>query len=233
MFSGYLSRAFKALIVASLLVTSLAAFVAQSAHAGIISGVQTFGIQSGTGPGMGTVDVPVILTPNGNNDNQLGGGINDNNIIVPIKLFNNIGYIDILFNVSNSGGSTEYKVFESVDNNTLIPWSSYTMQLGFGTGLAFNNVGGSGDGLDFDFPNFDLFPTSSLFTSVVATEDMLVYSGGIQSTGAGTYQFRIDVPDGITQFTLRQTPVAVPEPGSFCLLGALASLGLLAYRCRS
>ena len=35
-----------------------------------------------------------------------------------------------------------------------------------------------------------------------------------------------DVPDGITQFTLRQTPVAVPEPGTLLLAG-LAALGMV------
>lgn len=232
---GYLSTAFKALTVGSL-VLACQTISGNSAHAGIISSVQMFGPQAGTGTGLGTVNVPVIVTSNPNNDNQAGGGPNDNNITVPVKRFDNVGYIDIVFNVSNSGvsgsGTTEYKFFEAVDNNTFIPWTSYIMELGFGTGPAFNNIGGAGDGLDFDDPNYDVFPTSSAFASVANTEDMLVFSNGIQGTGSQTYQFRIDVPDGIQQFTLRQRPVPVPEPSSMLLLGGVTGAGILAYRRR-
>ncbi len=219
----------------SKLVSTLIAFFSCAAisHAGMITSAQIFGSQAGTGPGLGTVSVPAILTLNMNNDN-IAGGITDNNITVPVKRFDNVGYIDIVFNVANTGGTTEYKVFESVDNNTFLPWSSYTMQLGYGFGAGFTNIGGALDGLDFDFPNFDTPPTSSAFTNVALNEDLLVYSNGLQSTGSETYQFRIDVPDlppGVTSFTIRQTPVAVPEPG-LCVLGAAASVGGLLLRRR-
>lgn len=207
---------------------------ASLSHAGMILSAQIFGGQAGTGPGLGTVSVPAILTLNMNNDN-IAGGPTDNNITVPVKRFDNVGYIDIVFNIANTGGTTEYKVFESVDNNTFLPWSSYTMQLGYGFGPGFNNIGGALDGLDFDFPNFDTLPTSSAFTNVALNEDLLVYSNGLQLTGSETYQFRIDVPDlppGVTSFTIRQTPVAIPEPG-LCVLGAAACFGgLLIHRRR-
>ena len=50
-----------------------------------------FGTEAGTGPGMGDVSVPVILTLNLDNDNQPGGGPLDNNITVPIKRFDHPG----------------------------------------------------------------------------------------------------------------------------------------------
>ncbi len=106
------------------------------------------------------------------------------------------------------------------------------MQLGFGVGTSFNNIGGVGDGLDFDDPNYDVFPSSSAFSTVVNTADMLVFTTGLQGTGSQTYQFRIDVPDGITQFTLRQSPVAIPEPSSLLVLSSLVGVGALAYRRR-
>lgn len=209
--------------------------MAASSHAGIIQSAEMFGFQAGTGPGLGTVTVPVILTQNANNDNQPGGGSLDNNITVPVKRFDNLGYIDIVFNVVSSGGVTEYKFFEAVDNNSFTPWTSYTMQLGFGFGSGFNNLGGAGDGLDFDFPNYDLFPSSSAFSTVVPTEDLLVFTNGLQTTGSQTYQFRVDVPDGISSFTIRQTPIynpdVIPEP-SLLLLSGVAGLGILVYRRR-
>ena len=42
--------------------------------------------------------------------------------------------------------------------------------------------------------------------------------------GAGL--FHIDVPDGITEFTLRQEPIAIPEPGSAALLLLTAGLAM-------
>ncbi|MBN1854918.1 MAG: hypothetical protein JW829_19445, partial [Pirellulales bacterium] len=89
------------------------------------------GVISISGPGLGNVAVPVILTPSPANDNQPSVPPADNNITVPVKRFDNVGYIDIEFAVVPDNGVTEYYVFESVDNNTGIDWSSYVMELGF------------------------------------------------------------------------------------------------------
>ena len=153
----------------------------------------------------------MISTVNVNNDNQTGGGPADNNITVPIKRFDNVGYIDIEFNVSSTSGVTEYKVTESVDNDTGIFWSSYTMQLGFGIGNQFV-LSGPGDGLDFDAPLYDLLPTSGAFASVITNEDVLVFNNGVHNLALQLYTLRIDVPDDRVRFTLRQYPTAVPEP---------------------
>src|SRR5829696_1963130 len=112
-----------------------------------------------SGPGLGLVLVPAIITANPNNDNQIGtGGTNDNNVVIPLKRFDVNDYIDLVFTVDPSEGVTEYKVTEFVDNNTGINWSSYKIQLGFGTGGGFV-LSPVGDGLDFDFPTFDAPPT--------------------------------------------------------------------------
>ncbi|MGA2063282.1 MAG: choice-of-anchor F family protein [Thermoguttaceae bacterium] len=202
------------------------AILSSTADAGLIP---VGGAEPATGPGMGSVSVPVILTLNPDNGNLAGGGPLDNNITVPIKRFDNPGYIDIVFDVTPTNGVTEYKVFESVDNNTLTNWSSYLIELGFGSGASFIQSP-SGDGLDFGAPNYTPPLVSSAFSTVVPTEDLLVFTNGTQGSGSETYQFRIDVPNLSTgTFTLRQIPIPVPEP-SACLLLLCALTCMWLYR---
>ena len=185
-----------------------------------------------SGPGVGLVAVPNVLTTLPNNDNEAGPGAN--NIAIAVKRFDANGFIDIEFNTAGSGGTTEYLIFEAVDNNTGVPWINYTMQLGFGTGVNFQQSA-AGDGLDFDAPNFDAAPTSTAFPGVVTGEDLLTFGGGIHGAGLQTYQVRIDVPDFVGRpqtFTLRQTPVPIPEPATLALAGA-AMIGALCVRRRS
>jgi PEP-CTERM motif len=195
---------------------------------------QITGVASISGPGLGFVAVPAITTFNFDNDNQTGGGPDDNNIVVPLKRFDNSDYIDIEFTVAPTNGITEYKVFEFVDNNTGDNWINYNMQLGTGVGAAFV-PSPSGDAIDFDHPSFDTPPSSAAFSSVAMGEDALSFSNGTHMAGAQPYQFRLDVgrflsPDGSGTFTLRQTPI-VPEPASFALAGlAIAALSLLRRR---
>ena len=111
---------------------ALAGFFSDSASAGVITGVTAFGANSGTGPGLGTVAVPAIITLTPNNYNVPAAGVPDNNVLVPIKRFDHNGNIDIEFHVAPSQGTTEYQVFESVDNNTGTTWNQYNMSLGFG-----------------------------------------------------------------------------------------------------
>ncbi len=211
---------------------SLAWLWATSASAGTITGATMFGINAGTGPGLGTVSVPAIVTVTANNDDVPASDVLDSNIIVPIKRFDNNGFIDIEFSVAATAGVTEYLVFESVDNNTGVNWNGYQMYLGFGVGAAFVPSPG-GDGLDFDAPLFTTAPTSSVMPIVALGEDSLLWSGGVQGAGAESYQFRLDVPDlspfpGVGTFTIRQIPIAVPEPSSVAL-AAFAFVSLAAW----
>jgi len=131
------------------IVLSSSSFLA-AAHAGTITAASGF---AGS-PGLGTVSVPIFFTLNPANDNQVGGGGADNNVAVPFKVFDNNGYIDIEFTVTPDNGVTEYRVTESVDNNTGTLWSQYDMILGYGVGAGFVPAT-AGDGLDFDFNSFE------------------------------------------------------------------------------
>lgn len=154
------------------------------------------------------------------------------------KDFTGIGFSDIEFEVVDSGGVTEYAIVEGVLNNTGSDWASYHVQLGFGTGTDFV-ISPSSDGLDFDAPfynstiSFDPTPYLS-FPSYTASEDVIDAfgpPGQLDFQYNEPFVFHIDVPDGITSFTLRQYPVAVPEPASVLLLAMLV-LGGLTRRAR-
>jgi hypothetical protein len=187
------------------------------------------------GPGLGFVAVPAIVTLTPDNDNVPAAGVGDNNIVVPLKRFDNNGVIDIEFTVAPSNGVTEYVVSEFVDNNTGLPWIGYNMFLGYGVGAAFTPL--AGDGLDFDFPTYDTPPTSGAFPAWAPLgEDGLAFFGGLHASGAQQYVVRIDVPNiatvRLSRFTLRQVPVPIPEPGTIALACLALASGLVIGRRR-
>lgn len=192
-----------------------------SLHAGQIVGFSwSSGIASIAGE---PVDPPI----DPNNDNVVGASPNE--VVVTQKDFFGVnGVADIVFNVIDSGGTTEYFFVEGVSNSSGIDWSQYRIELGFGEGAGFV-ASTPGDGLDFDTPDEDSpFDFSVFFPSAaLEDEDTILAEGGIFPYLAFTtppFQFSVDVPDGIESFTLRQIPIAVPEPTSAALIG----LGVLA-----
>lgn len=205
------SRSLMALLVAFAWV----GFSAQL-HAGKITAITWF---SGVGSVAGEFIGPLV---DPNNDDVVGDSPNE--LLVTQKAYFAIGPVDLEFTVEDTGGVTEYTFREGVDNGTGIPWSSYRMELGFGVGALFT-PSLADDGLDFDSPDFNSppdFTGSGYFTTVAESEDELVASGGIFPVSgfpSPLYRFNIDVPDGITSFTIRQQPVPVPEPGSILLTG--------------
>ena len=91
------------------------------------------------------------------------------------------------------------------------------------------------DGLDFDFPNQDPAPASTIFPTIDHQSEILDFSGGtVPAFGTVGFSFSIDVSDiPNNQFTLRQIPngvpvAVVPEPATLALLsvGVLASAAL-------
>ena len=115
----------------------------------------------------------------------------------------------------------------------------YHIELGYGFDAAFVKST-PGDGLDFDFPDYDsgleFNPPPGFYfpTATNTTEDDIVAGGGVMPNGgfAGYFRFSVDVPDGITQFTVRQSPIPggiVPEPCT-CVLGLLGLFSFSMYR---
>ena len=194
--------------------------------------VTTFNWYSGVAS-LASTTISPLSAPN--NDDVAGPS--PNTIFVTQKDYKAIGPVDITFDVINSGGVSEYSVVEGVYNGTGLNWSSYHIELGFGHGLGFVKSL-AGDGLDFDAPDFNsplVFDPAPgfFFPLATATEDDIYASGGVMpfASFAGYFKFSVDVPDGIASFTIRQSPVAVPEPTSFALscLG-LVGLGVIAWR---
>jgi len=188
-------------------------------QAGQITGFTWFsGVASVAGTSFSPPSAP-------NNDDV--AGTSPNGIFVTQKDYTAIGPVDLVFDVSDTGGTTEYLVTEGVQNNTGLDWGYYHIELGFGQGVDFEKST-SGDGLDFDAPDFnsDFFfnPSPGFFPTVDVTEDDIVASGGVMPdfSFAGYFLFHIDVPDGITSFTIRQSPIEVPEPSTL----ALTAMGL-------
>lgn len=182
------------------------------------------------GNGNGTANA-IVITTVPNNDNVVAG---NPNLLTNGKNFSSVGPIDIVYSASNSTATTEYAVSEGIANNTGVHWTSYIVQLGFGSGPGFV-PSTAGDGLDFDFPTFDPAPAvgPGTFAGVVFTEDQLQFIGppGVAPGGALAANFSVDVPDGLPggTFTLRQFPV--PEPATMGLFAA-AAIGSLGGRRR-
>jgi hypothetical protein len=209
---------FIALVALTLAVSSI-----RTASAGQIVG---FNWHSGVASLAATTIAPPVAP---NNDNV--AGLSPNEAFITQKNYFAIGPVDLTFDVAPSGGTTEYAFKEGVFNGTGLAWFGYHLELGYGFDATYVKST-LGDGLDFDAPDYDSGlqfapPPGSYFPVAAATtEDDIVAGGGIMPNGgfAGYFRFSVDVPDGITQFTIRQSPIGVPEPAS----AALVSVGLIA-----
>jgi hypothetical protein len=154
------------------------------------------------GPGLGSGSLSTVATAAPNNDDVQS---TDGNTVAIQKSFGSVDIMDIRLQVTNSAGISEYRVTETVTNNSPVIWFDYHIELGFGgfagTPTAFLQSGIS-DLLDFDTsgqlgqPEKTPAPTSSAFSAVAHSSSVLDFSGGAVAPGASlTFSFSIDVPD--------------------------------------
>jgi len=198
------------------LLTAVGLLVASSA----LQGGEITGFTWSSGIASVALDPITMPTPDLNNDEVVGGSLNE--ILVTQKDYIGNGPVDIEFTVKDSGGVTEYTIVEGIQNGTGGDWSDYHIQLGFGKGADFV-PSPAGDGLDFDAPDYNSPALFAPFATVVVSEDDIDAYGGLIPSPSFTFPFvfNIDVPDGITAFTVRQYPTTdfIPEPS-----GALLAL---------
>ena len=150
--------------------------------------------------------------------------------------------VDIVFTVVKPDfGIGGFAISETVHNLTGRTWDDFHFRLGLGTGASFVDFF-LGQDPDVEFGTLRGIPaTSDVFTimsSSFHSPRALDFSGGLVPSGTDvTFSFSIvegfiAASDGST-FTLRQLPslAAVPEPGSFFLVGlGLGLAGLVALR---
>ncbi|BCS34962.1 hypothetical protein TBR22_A41880 [Luteitalea sp. TBR-22] len=215
----------------------------RNAEAAVITGIGQFILP---GASTGSLSFSPAVAPN--NDNATAASPNTISTgLGPFLNAGGFGILDYEFVVAESGGTTEYAFTTNVINNTGVAWNDFHFELGFGTGDSFVAVA-SGAALDFDTPDRDPAPASSVFPTLDASSNRLDWSGAtVNYLGGGAGPFSsaftlsFDVPDGIAalnpqglnRFTLRSYPTAtpVPEPTTSALL--VAGLAILASRRRA
>lgn len=201
-----------------LLVVALLCSPAAPVLAGIVT---AFG--GAFGPGLDSMSFNNLGTPIPGNDDFAGAS--PNWISVNQKAYNAVGVIDMVFIVEDSGGlTTEYILTEGVFNGTGVDWTDYHLELGFGTGVGFV-PSTAGDGLDFDAPDTNSPYAFAPFATLTIGEDTIdAVDGVIVSGGFHVFGFPIDVPDGITEFTVRQFPTVATVPTEPTTWGKLKAL---------
>ncbi len=170
-----------------------------------------------TGPGLGFANAVNSDLTGVNNDNK---NVKGNSFVSYDLFFGKLDYIDLAFNVNNSGGfvpkngaredlvrnpcgkdpcgTTEYWWESFVQNNTGKAWGGLKFELGFGTG---NNFVASNlfDFLDFDTPDKD--PAANLNGGMAKSfnqqANIIIWNGKVAANqnNVGAFFFDFDVPD--------------------------------------
>ncbi|MBC8425277.1 hypothetical protein H8E07_14240 [bacterium] len=199
------SRLTKTPVAALLFVAAIMCAPSAPALASVIT---AFG--GASGPGLASMSFNNLGTPAAGNDDVVGAS--PNWIHINQKAFGAVDYIDMVFIVEDFGvPSTEYVLSEGVDNGTGTDWIGYQVVLGFGTGAGFT-PSTLGDGLGFDNPDFNSPLDFTPFEmQLPLNEDVHNAVLDVFANGAfHVFTFTIDVPNTISEFTIRQAPRTLP-----------------------
>ncbi len=155
---------------------------------------------------------------------------NDRSVIIN-KNFFNLSPIDITFTITNDGGQNpdRYRFTDSVDNSTNQNWTDYHLELGFLDKNGKFTRSGNNDLLDFGtgLPNppapppiSDPFGEGQHGDNGNTIDFPKTLGPTLEHDGSGLFNFSVDVPDNLKNFTLRQQPTVCPIPkGNRLLLG--------------
>jgi len=135
------------------------------------------------------------------------------------------GPFDIAFVLDLTSDRGQLAIDKTVLNSTGVPWQTFEMQLGTGSGASFV-PSTTGDGLSF-VSTLTNQETTGAFPNVVVEEDRIVFSGFL-APGA-TAHFVVFVGSATAEnFTLRQLAVGRPSAGVSAPTMSRWSLALLA-----
>jgi hypothetical protein len=138
-------------------------------------------------------------------------GVSPNAISITEVSFVAMDYVDLVFVVQDFGlPPTEHIFTEGILNSTGDFWVGCKLKLGFGTGAGFVEST-LGDGLDFDAPDYNSPLDLTPFAAVNSDEVTIATFSGTLADGASTvFTYAVDVPNGITEFTVRLRPRSLP-----------------------
>ena len=171
-------------------------------------------------PGLGSVSV--FNSPGNSNNDNIGGAS-------PNLLSGNLNFAAMTAGIltpvgSSTGGTTEYNAVFNIVNNTGQAWGGLLFEIYVGSTLQ------TGNGFDFDFPDFDSpVSTTPLWSLNLQNAGQLLFQGPALPSGQSvSVTFNLDYPDLLGVPTnMRITPLAsVPEPAAWSAMAM--GLGLLA-----
>ena len=217
---GYFATAAERLKATAILVL-VAAVLCLPASSAFASTITSY--VGASGPGLGIVTFGSVATPSPGNDDVAGAS--PNTIIITEKRFDTFDAIWTIYEVANDGiPSVEYQLTETVVNNTGTDWIGYQVMLGSGTDAGWVHAS-LGTGLDFDLPDDNSPRNFSVFPALAYDEVTINAGGGVILAGeTHVFTYAIDIPDGITKFTIRtsarEQPIAT-ESGTWGKIKAL------------
>lgn len=174
-----------------------------------------------SGPGLGTAPTTALVFSFAVNNDNVEGTDDLGNTITPFDSmrFDELAAIDLVFQVSPSGGVSEYLWDGFVINNTQVEWRGFRVDLRLVDDLGNvldNPLPDPKGGLDLDSPHKDSEMVFTPFDRKAQTPSWIEWSRGEFPANAevnGRLTISLDIPDEIggetlTRFALRLLPLA-------------------------